>query len=64
MADYFGVSRNTIGAWINGRTPCSTANVKLWALRTGVPYEWVRDGEVSWTQPPDDGGPIADKPVG
>ena len=48
MADYFEVHRNSISAWINGRTPPSARSIRLWAIRTGVPYEWLRYG----TQPP------------
>lgn len=44
MADYLEVSRNTVSAWINGRTPPSGQSIRLWALRTGLPYEWLRDG--------------------
>lgn len=44
IADYLGVSRNTVGAWINGRTPPATAFVRLWAMRTGVPFEWLQNG--------------------
>lgn len=44
MADYLDVSRNTVSAWINGRTPPGVQSVRLWALRTGVPYEWLRTG--------------------
>lgn len=55
MADYLDVHRNTVGAWINGRTPPTTQTVRLWALRTGVPYEWLRNGEGPST-PPDGGG--------
>ena len=46
MADYFGVRRETIGTWINGRIRPGTQSLRLWALRTGVPYEWLRTGEV------------------
>lgn len=45
MADYFGVHRNTVGGWINGRIKPDTRTVRLWALSTGVPYEWLRDGD-------------------
>lgn len=44
MADYLDVHRNTVSAWINGRTPISTQSLRLWALRTGVPFIWIRDG--------------------
>jgi transcriptional regulator with XRE-family HTH domain len=45
IADYLGVSRNTVGAWINGRTVPSKGSLMLWAMRTGVPFEWLRTGE-------------------
>lgn len=48
MADYLDVHRNTVSAWINGRTPPSTQSLRLWALRTGFPFGWLRDGD----QPP------------
>ena len=44
IADYLGVHRNTVGGWLAGRTRPSTASVKLWALRTGVPYSWLTTG--------------------
>lgn len=45
MADYLDVSRNTVSAWINGRTPPSTQSLRLWALRTAVPYVWLLTGK-------------------
>ncbi|MEX3644501.1 helix-turn-helix domain-containing protein, partial [Mycolicibacterium porcinum] len=56
MADYLDVSRNTISAWINGRTPPSVQSIRLWALRTGVPYQWLKDGIVRPDDGPDGGG--------
>lgn len=47
MADYLEVSRNTVSAWINGRTPPSRQTIRLWALRTAVPYAWLKDGTTS-----------------
>lgn len=44
MADYLGVARNTVSTWINGRIQPSTQTLRLWALRTGVPYEWLQHG--------------------
>ena len=41
MADYLGVTRNTVGTWINGRIEPSVQTVRLWALNTGVSYEWL-----------------------
>ena len=49
MAAYMEAHRNTIGAWLNRRAQPRPANMRLWALRTGVPYEWLRHG--TW---PDD----------
>jgi len=44
MADYLGVSRRSISNWINGRIDASPQTVRLWALRTGVPYTWLCHG--------------------
>jgi len=44
MADYLGVSRNTVSRWINGAVPAKAHVMRLWALRTGVPYEWLAAG--------------------
>lgn len=46
MADYLGVARGTVGTWINGRITPGAQTLRLWALRTGVPYAWLRSGEV------------------
>ena len=46
MADYLGVNRNTVSNWINGHHPPRGAYLRLWALRTGVPFEWLEHGEV------------------
>ena len=52
MADYLGVARNTVSTWINGRIEPSTQTKRLWALRTGVPFEWLEHGEVTPTGEP------------
>jgi transcriptional regulator with XRE-family HTH domain len=44
MANYLEVDRSTVSTWINGRIEPSTQSLRLWALRTGVPYEWLRYG--------------------
>jgi DNA-binding transcriptional regulator YiaG len=44
MADYLGVARNTVSTWINGRIDPSTQTLRLWAMRCGVPYEWLLEG--------------------
>lgn len=41
IADYLGVSRNTVSTWINGRIAPSTQTLRLWSLRCGVSYAWL-----------------------
>lgn len=52
MADYLGVSRNTISNYINGRTLAKKQTLRLWAMRTGVPLVWLEHGIL----PTHDGG--------
>lgn len=58
MAEYLEVTRHTISNWINGHTRPRPAELKMWALRTGVDYRWL----VSGIERPvsDDFGPPAD----
>lgn len=56
MADYLGVSRNTVSAYVNGRGEPKRAYLVLWALRTGVDLEWIETGRArrdSNSQPSD-----------
>jgi len=53
MAEYLGVSRNTVGSWINGHIVPSKQTLRLWAMRTGVPFVWLETGQVVV----DDNGP-------
>lgn len=47
IADDMGVSRSTVSRWLNDHgAPPRAAFVKQWALRTGVPYGWLCDGQV------------------
>lgn len=52
MADELGVVRSTVSRWMhdNGAPP-RDGFLRLWALRTGVPYEWLRDGVASSGDP-------------
>lgn len=52
IARYLGVSRNTVSTWINGRIEPSLQTLRLWALRTGVPFEWLRYGHNGTSAPP------------
>ena len=51
-ADYFDVHRNTVSGWLHGRINPDTRTLRLWAVMTGVPYEWLKDG----TDPADPNG--------
>ena len=53
MAEYLDVHRNSVTNWINGHTKVPGPVLKLWAMRCGVPYAWLKDGTVD---PGDDGG--------
>jgi transcriptional regulator with XRE-family HTH domain len=45
MADYLGVSRTSASNWINGRIEPDRRTLRLWALRSGVSYEWLCHGD-------------------
>jgi transcriptional regulator with XRE-family HTH domain len=46
FADELGVSRNTVMNYESGRTQRHARIVlRAWALRTGVPFEWLRTGD-------------------
>src|SRR5574343_280717 len=47
MADYLGVARNTVSTWLNDRIQPSEQTLKLWAMRTGVPLDWLKTGHVT-----------------
>jgi transcriptional regulator with XRE-family HTH domain len=62
MAEYLGVSRNTIGAWIGGRVVPGLAFIRLWAMRTGVSLKWLQTGESPRPVDPDGGELVASGP--
>lgn len=43
MAQYLEVHRSTISTWLSGKNKPSPATLRLWAMRTNVPYQWLRD---------------------
>ena len=47
MADYLGVDERTITRWLNGQSRPARAALLQWALRTGVPAEWLMTGQVN-----------------
>ncbi|SKH53290.1 Bacteriophage CI repressor helix-turn-helix domain [Mycobacteroides abscessus subsp. massiliense] len=54
MAEYLGVTRETLSRYLNGRNEAPLAIVRLIALRTGVPLNWILVGDESTDGP--DGG--------
>lgn len=44
MAQELEVHRTTISRWLSDATTVRTIYLKQWALRCGVPYEWLRNG--------------------
>ncbi len=44
MAEYLEVHRNTVSAWLNGRSEPKRPQLIAWAIRTGLPYQWLKDG--------------------
>lgn len=44
MADCLGVSRNTISNYTHGNSSPRKLYMREWAMRTGVPLEWLETG--------------------
>ena len=55
MADYLGVSRQTIGNYASGRTHPTKGDMRLWAMRCGVSLRWLETGEAGSGGDPDSG---------
>jgi transcriptional regulator with XRE-family HTH domain len=51
MAELLGVDRKTVGNYLNGRTGPSVATLRVWAMRCGVRFDWLRDGVVDLRTP-------------
>lgn len=46
MSQLLEVSRHTISNWLNGHTRPRAADLRVWADRCDVPYEWLAHGVV------------------
>ena len=44
MAEHMEMHRNTIGAYVTGKSKMLPIIMRLWAEKVGVPLEWLRDG--------------------
>ncbi|MFM8155409.1 MAG: helix-turn-helix domain-containing protein [Actinomycetes bacterium] len=56
MADYLGVTRQTVGNWMNDRAQPRMVYLRAWALRTGVPLQWLENGTAPETTNGPEGG--------
>jgi len=63
MADYLGVSRNTIGNYIHMRTPVTVGTLRLWAFKTGVRMEWLQSGKAPSGGDPGEGQAVENEDV-
>lgn len=45
MADFLGVTRETVSTWINDRHAPNRQTLMLWSARTGAPLQWLTTGE-------------------
>lgn len=59
MAELLDVSPNTVSNYLAGRTTPSMAVLRVWAMRTGVPLDWIRYG-AGPSGPPSDQPPVTD----
>ncbi|RYF52325.1 MAG: XRE family transcriptional regulator [Comamonadaceae bacterium] len=50
MAEELGITRETVGRYMSGSAKVPLAIVKLWAITTGIDYEWLQSGSESSTR--------------
>lgn len=62
MAAELGVSRSTVSRWLNDRGTPSLGYLKVWALRCGVPLDWLRHGNLQVVADGDWGPPMLTDP--
>lgn len=60
MADELGYARNSLSRWMHDEGEPRDVVVKQWALKCGVPYEWLRYGITPATGP-DTGGDLQER---
>lgn len=61
MAEELEVSPNTVGNYTSGRTAPKHATLRVWAMKTGAPLEWIKTGIDPTENPhqsPDGGNPV------
>lgn len=58
IAVELGLAATTVRNYLAGRTSPKRAVLVAWALRCGVPIDWLAEGVIPQT-PPDDGGSVS-----
>lgn len=48
MAQHLGASRTTISNYLHGRTQPRRADLIAWAMKCGVPFEWLVGDDESY----------------
>lgn len=48
MCDYLGIHRNSLNAYEHDRSRPGRAVLRLWAMRCGVPLEWLDPSSTKW----------------
>ncbi|ATH95885.1 helix-turn-helix domain-containing protein [Dermabacter jinjuensis] len=62
LAERIGSSRRTVSSAENGEREPRRAVVMAWAMATGVPFEWIENGDVK--SPPPSGEGLEARPEG
>lgn len=60
IADELGYTRQAVGNWLNNRAIPRRPVLLLWAMRTGVPIEWLETGEAPDGSPDNGPGQVID----
>ncbi len=55
MAKYLDVGISTISTWTGDHIKPNKQTLRLWALRTGVPLEWLEAGNLPHPAGPNEG---------
>lgn len=54
MAEHLDLSRTTISNYLHGRTKPGRSDLRYWALKCGVPFDWLVQGVQSMEGENDD----------
>lgn len=61
MADELDCTRQTVGAYLGGRVTPKVPVLRVWAIKCGVPYEWLATGTIARNGGPErPGGQVID----